>query len=1014
MVASHSRLRDHREWGAHLMAVRRPLKLCWHVYARMLIVSPPSPPLGADTTQNVLQDGLKGSSGRERVICGRIGLRFWRKRPVLLARRSCPQLANSMEGEAKKWIFDMAPSAPGPDATKAPVELEGLSSLPSTTLEAALFISSVTWLPMTVKDALDALQSQDASAVNTKANLIVVRFALALHNISLATGAADSPKLAQEATLAASYISSHVKLSTEAPLNTLSGPSSLELLDAFLAAAFSARNSISDLDSLEIIQATSRLYLEAVKPHPSVFEAWYNRLLDSKLRLHLFRHKSAQVSALQLQLELKLFLSRYDTLPIPVEAAKIFCNVLALRISTVDEIPTFMPVISLLSESSQPHYMSGSLALLILESEALNPEQKSTMLHEAMSENAVLSDISSLLMTAKGTEDDRPLKLLSLYMEEDPSYAKVAAVLDNISYQVTTIEMDISKSTVITSAVSSALNKLTISERFQYLLNWLLGFESLSSLDRALTQTETLEDTKDIVKPLENFMRLIPMLTPPSAPLKENTAPTPSSGRKVLIEEIDESVSISVPVYHDLMSLIIMRLDIPDYFFCLSDTKLYDSEKFVHDNFRVEVFHRLVNHFWTVMDSLISYMPPMELITADNPLLLLPEGVKPPIQVPPWFDSMLVIFAIYGMRSDFSTKTSTKEVEKCVKTLVDCDSVRELGKNPFALRLRQTIALVKAKEERIVDEATKFSIIMWLCYHVPLAEMKPSKDSLDEKIFEALVTTINETLTDHRPNIKILGLDLVLFITRMLQFSANQAAEASDKSESKTPLTSLPHLPQTIFDAIIRSFTFREMELVELALETTVSMLELRSKEEAILLDWTASLMKTIAYEIDYVQKQELLELYLRYLPKVMPLLGLNLLSFSHPLLVRLVSLLDLGSFRMTSVSLKCIEVLMAQTWPRIHVERELIFGALCTVWIDQVWVLPSELDSLTDTIKSNIETTKDGIYRCMRLLIAILPPSETKRMMGEVLDVPDLKDLHALLMPLYQARIAADEPKTA
>lgn len=914
-----------------------------------------------------------------------------------------------MDGEVKKWILDMSTSESDSTATKLELDPALIESLPAHVLGASLFINSATWMPMTTKEAIDSVKEQDASSNASKDNLLVIRFALAIYRLTSSTNATDQTDLSAISSKAASCISEHLVLRMSIPPNSIKGPSSLEMMDSFLSSVYAQHSRLDELACLELIESLSDIYARALKLDNSTFETWYNRLLDSKLRNFLFLHNSTRVASLQLQLELKLFLCRFKTHPIPVESSRIFWNVLTARIKSVDEIDPFMPVIAHLTGSSHPHYMSGALALLMLQKEYLKSDGKIMALDKAFDEEDVFSSLSSLLCGSNDIDKDRSLKLITVYLNLSASHSTISTLIDSVTRASMDWKIDVSTHSHASKVIELALSKLSEGERFQYLLNWLLNFEELSSMDRALTKSETLEETKPIAKRLEsgtNFMKLL--IPKPLNPGSATNKASPSSGTKPLIEEINESPTISVPVYHDLMSLLIMRMDIPDYFFCLNDTKLYDKEKFEHDDFRVKLFQRLANHFWNILNSLISYMPTMDLLTSDNPILLMPEGVKTPIQVPPWFDSLLIIFALHGMKSDFSTNMSSKDVEKCVKTLVDCASVKQLSKNPFALRLRQSIALVKSKPNNVVDEANKFSIIMWLCYHVPLTELKPSVDTLDEKIFEALVTTINDTLADHRPNIKILGLDLVLFITHMLQRSALQASETESKSSNPKALTRLPHLPQSIFDAIIRSFTFRELELVELALETTISMVELRSKEEAILLEWSSSLMKAIAYEIDYVQKQDLLEVYLRYLPKLMPLLGMNLLVFSHPLLVRLVSLLDLGTFRMTTLSLKCIEVLMRQTWPRIHVESELIFGALATVWIDQVWVLPSERPNLTDTVKRNVEIVKDDILTCLRTLIAIVDPSIMQEMTAEMVGLDDLKDLYDLTTALVQTRIAA------
>lgn len=912
-----------------------------------------------------------------------------------------------MDGEVKKWILDMSTSGSDSTATKLELDPALIESLPAPVLDASLFINSATWMPMTTKEAIDAVKEQDASSDASKANLLVIRFALAIYRLISSSNATTLADLSTIISKAASCISEHLVLHMSIPPKSTNGPSSLEMLDSFLSSVYAQHSRFDELRCLELIESLSNIYAHALKQEESASETWYNRLLDSKLRNFLFLHKSTQVSPLQLQLELKLFLYRFKTLPIPMDSARIFWNVLAARIKSMDEIDAFMPVIAHLSDSSQAHYMSGALAMLMLQKEALKSDIQSDIARNSFDEEDIFASLSSLLLGSNDSDKDRSFKLITFYLNINTSYGTVSTLIDAVTRASIDWKIDVSVHSHASKVVELALSKLSESERFQYLLNWLLSFEELSSMDRALTKTETLDETKPIAKRLETGIKFMKLLIPkPLEPSTTSSNASASSDVKPLIEEVIESPTISVPVYHDLMSLLIMRMDIPDYFFCLNDTKMYDKEKFEHDDFRVKLFQRLTNLFWNILNALISYMPPMELLVADNPILLMPEGVKTPIQVPPWFDSLLIIFALHGMKSDFSTPTSTKDVEKCVKTLVDCNSVKQLGKNPFALRLRQSIALVKSKPDRVVDEANKFSVIMWLCYHVPLTELKPSVDTLDKKIFEALVTTINDTLSDHRPNIKILGLDLVLFITRMLQLSADQASTAESKSAPSKPLARLPHLPQSIFDAIIRSFTFRELDLVELALETTISMVELRSKEEVVLLEWSSSVMKTIAYEIDYVQKQDLLETYLRYLPKLMPLLGMNLLAFSHPLLVRLVSLLDLGTFRMTTLSLKCIEVLMRQTWPRIHVEAELIFGALATVWIDQVWLLPSERPNLTETVQGNIQITKEAILRCLRTLIAIVDPSVMQAMTEEMASLDDLKDLYDITTSLVKTRI--------
>lgn len=913
-----------------------------------------------------------------------------------------------MEGDSKKWILDMSPPPNDTEASEVTHYLVSLENLPADTIDSPLFINSDTWLPMTANDFIGSPIKPNAAF---SLNKIVIFFASNLERLSKLSTSSEASEIEPLMTHALFSIAKHISESTELPTGSTKGTSSLEMMDSALSALFRLHSSLTE-DLCMTCITLLHLIIEAMGNLPAgVYETWQNRILNSNLRNFLYSRSTAKVSASMLEVELKLFLHLRTNRPISNKDSSIFWNVVAARISKAESSEPFLAVLTQLGEVSPEHFMQGPLALRILADAILKSEQggeKNGLFLDAKSYDfeTMIPECASQILGNNEKEIGSTVRVLSFWRTLGIDYEHRALILDEMTLAAKKKKAILSKHPVASQTISTVFSSFSIEEQFRYLLSWLLKFEEMSSLDRILTKIETIEEAKPIVDLLEVGFNILHLITPKKLIERnrdrEDVDEAEKEGEKS--EQKENSSIVDVKVYHDLISLMIMRMDVPDYFFYLRDTKLYDEANYGLGEFRVKTFQHLTGHFWYLLDSILSYMPPMELLNADNPILILPEGVKAPIEVPIWFDALLVMFALHGMHSDFSTKESLKDVNDSILTLTHCEAVKELGKNVFSLRLRQCIKFVKTKRSQVIDEANKFSIIMWLCAHVPIAQLKPEQDGLDSEIFKALVSAIEEVLRDYRTNIKILGLDLVALITGMLQHSANDAKNSVD-SENR-PIPALPHLPRSIFDAIVKSLNFRELYLVELALKTSIAMIKLREKEELVRLDWASALMQAMAYEMDYVQKQDLLLAYLARLPDVLPFLGLSLISFSHPLLVRLVSLLDIGTFKMTIMSLDSIEAVMRLSWPRAHVEAEMVFGAVATVWIDQVWILPSET-SITETVKKNIEYLKEKIKRCLIVIFAILEPARSKKMIAEVESVEELKPFHELCSELFKPRIA-------
>lgn len=105
----------------------------------------------------------------------------------------------------------------------------------------------------------------------------------------------------------------------------------------------------------------------------------------------------------------------------------------------------------------------------------------------------------------------------------------------------------------------------------------------------------------------------------------------------------------------------------------------------------------------------------------------------------------------------------------------------------------------------------------------------------------------------------------------------------------------------------------------------------------------------------------------------------------------------------MTQLSLESITQLLSSSWPRAHLEAELIFGALAAVWIDHVLVLPSE--STTELVEKNMQIIKDRIRQCMIILIAVLEEKRLLEMVEQVSPLQDLKPFESMVMALIESK---------
>jgi hypothetical protein len=914
-----------------------------------------------------------------------------------------------MVDNEKKWLLDFSTQECSLDpATVAAVSEQFTSAfhdVPAAFKQHKLFIHSSTWMPMTVEDAFTSIKSQeDKEAVtwtlisNWPSFVTAVRL---LHlSSSTSTDANENSALSITSKTWLSIISfAEVLLKIEFGSSQRSYLKAklVESLESLCLASQHLTTPSSTFIGLQSISYLSKLFKLAQDLDFTEAKELYDAVQRSGLPNAIHSSLDPTTSASVLEYELEVLIATTRERPMPLESIeKYLADAEAIVNFDERKFQILLPLLSKLLQFAPEHTsIGGELSVAIVASLSRDSDTSEPLKTVAkfVSGTQLLSTAARLLLSSS-TLHSAAAKLSSLYwLRRSPTFEDLQLFLNAISTHLWKTSLVPSKRPIVTETIKEALVLIPTETFFKYHLQWLKQYPQLSSLDRVLTHIETIEEIRPIVDLLEIGFDFLRIITPPKHIATIDNATT-ESPRKILIEEISPTSSRSVDgeIFNDLISLLLERIDIPEYFFHLNETRDYDKENFRFAELRVKAFQHLVGHYWHLLDVLLSYMPPVQELTKNNPALLLPEGVAAPYEVPLWFDELLVMMATHAIDSDFFTREASRDVGAVMATLLETCKHRNLPRNPFVLRLRNLLSFIKTRKS--IDEAHRFSMSMWLCSQIPLGSLS-RQDSFDAMVASNLVQAINDTLSDHRPEIKILALKLVISICSLSSPTQSQTSKGNE-DESSATISGASHLPSTTFESIIRSLNFREPVLVDMALRACILLITAHNGEPQLRLAWSTTLMNAVNYEMDYIQKSDLLFIYMERLREILPLLESKIVAFSHPLLVRHVALLDIGTFQMTKLALENIAAIMTLAWPRNSVEYELVFGALATTWIDQIWVMPGEI--VNDKVRQNVDILRRIIKECLVLLVATVDKSKLQNLSSELDGLEALKDFQAFL----------------
>ena len=910
-----------------------------------------------------------------------------------------------MEGDAKKWLIDCSPSDSDVEACNENdfgIDLLNIESLPGGLKEQQLFISASNWMPMSVENAFRELWTSEG--VNGRGHKRFLARASFLVAVALERAFSIStpfnPVVFSSSTESICVtIGKCLRAAEKCSLDTTTFEilkMVMEILESLLGSVSRVISQLTPELCLELVVRLSYVSQQLAVISTTTLSSWKSLFESSPAFDHFRHHPDASVSVASLTLEANAVQQLHQTRPLPMDVVTRFIARISDDITAPTQIMRILPIIRLLLPISPPGFIGNGLSIQFVDYISRNGDTDDMYaLLKCVNASSFLSACIWNLRSPSVALSDASRELLLFWAIHHSDHASIEAILDEISCGT---KKALSPQDSVSICIQTLISRLDIEHQFTYLLHWLRKFEGLSDLAPLLTSVSKSDQVQPLVDILEIGFSVLHFVTPHRPPtVVEN-------GQTSKISELGASVPASV--YHELMVLVLKRMDVPSYFYHLSETREFDQKGYKLAELRVRAFQHLVGHYWYILESMLWHMPHMVELTRDNPILLVPEGVTAPIQFPPWFDALLVTMAISGMNSDFSTKDTIGDANRCVQALLsNCKAVKEVSqsRSPFSLRIRACISLVNSTKEETVDEANKFAIVMWLCNHVPMRELRPKVDAFDATVFNAVIHAIDDSLGDYRPKIKILGLRLVQDLLR-------DGIARNESVSSTSPPVASPRtvtFPETTFDAIVKSLSFREEELVEMALKVSMAMAK-SAGEERLRIARASTLMSAISYEMDYVQKQELLVIYLEQLRAFLPVLGLSLLNFSHPLLVRLAALLDVGTLKLTNLVLDNIFIVCTQTWPRIHMDAEMIFGALAATWIDQVLVLPGE--KLSDPVARNVEEIKRRIRNCLVALLAVADTRKMEKLLQEVFAVHGLESFAKLVQELFELRVASEK----
>lgn len=125
-----------------------------------------------------------------------------------------------------------------------------------------------------------------------------------------------------------------------------------------------------------------------------------------------------------------------------------------------------------------------------------------------------------------------------------------------------------------------------------------------------------------------------------------------------------------------------------------------------------------------------------------------------------------------------------------------------------------------------------------------------------------------------------------------------------------------------LFDAVLKSLSFREIELVSRSLEILLLYSEKNDSVKEKLLD-------TIVYEINFIDNLELLRCYFARIPTVIRQMGMDVIPKTYSLLTALLSKVEVMDDAIKIAALESIELLIFYSWPVIVKYLDLILGVL-------------------------------------------------------------------------------------
>lgn len=227
---------------------------------------------------------------------------------------------------------------------------------------------------------------------------------------------------------------------------------------------------------------------------------------------------------------------------------------------------------------------------------------------------------------------------------------------------------------------------------------------------------------------------------------------------------------------------------------------------------------------------------------------------------------------------------------------------------------------------------------------------------IEDKEKNHLNTIILSLLRDYRVENKLAAMKLIKSI-----ISTNSFEDIQD-----IYLTS-------IYDEILKSFSFRDCELIALSLDYCLLYIQhIEGKEK---------LMDVIVYELNYNDKLNIIRIYVSNLLKFCEIYGTDLIASMPKFLMTILQLLEIKEEYILKESLNVLEKTMNLIWPILVKFYDMILGSMFYVYIEnsdhegksaihqQIKSILILLEKLTHIpIKERIENLKD--YEVLKPII--------------------------------------------